>query len=132
MNIPPKADKWTVFGCTLALGVMSYARSTGLPFEPIECVVTSLLVAAFFTVGYVIWCAFCRWLARRFRGHAISRNVRAVSNATFVALMRGMIFLPVPKSTSRFRSESASRHPQTGRQISIPIGRRVDPRCTLI
>jgi hypothetical protein len=104
MNIPQKADKWIFFVCTFALGRVEYSRSTGLHFAPVEWLVDSVVIAVLLTLVYVIWCAFCRWLARRLRRPSISENVRTVSNAMFFALLMGALFLLVPPTyTTRAR-----------------------------
>jgi hypothetical protein len=88
----------------LALGRVEYSRSTGLHFAPVEWLVDSVVIAVLLTSFSVIWCAFCRWLARCLRKDAVSGNVRAVSNAIFFAFLMGAIFLLVPPTyTTRGR-----------------------------
>ena len=68
MNIPPTADKWIVFAGLFGVAMADYARSTGIPFEPVIWGVLSLFFATLFMLVYVGWRAFCRWLTRRLCG----------------------------------------------------------------
>lgn len=78
MNIPQSVDKWIVFICMVTVAMIDFGRSTGIAFEPVEFLVISLLLAAAFTISYVVWCAFCRWLSRRLRRELNAGILRTV------------------------------------------------------
>jgi hypothetical protein len=99
MNIPQKADKWIVFVATLVLAMVGDVRHPGFAGDPFLWCVGSVLIAVLLTLIYVIWCAFCRWLARRLRTDSLSKRVRFVSNTIFFALLILGVFLPVRKVT---------------------------------
>ena len=95
---------WTgTFLMTASYGVAmaDYARSTAIPDEPVIWGVLSLFIATFFTLVYISWRAFYRWLTRRLRGDLDAGNSRVIYNATFFALMLIVVFLPIPKTTMR-------------------------------
>jgi hypothetical protein len=99
MNIPQSVDKWIVFICMVMVAMIDFGRSTGIAFEPVEFLVISLLLAAAFTISYVVWCAFCRWLSRRLRRELNAGILRTVCNVTFFALILLAIFVPIRKFT---------------------------------
>jgi hypothetical protein len=104
MNIPPKADTVIVFTSILALVLVDYVRRNSIHLVSIEGCGDALLIAVLSTVGFVIGCAVCRFLARRFLNNTNLGHVRAFSNATFCVLLMSAIFVLIPPTyTTRAR-----------------------------
>lgn len=113
MNVPKKADKWIVFVIILAVGIVDSLRST-----PIERSVLPLMLAATFTISYVIWGALCRLMTRLFGKSLAVVSVRVFVNGVFLAFIMVAIFFPVPTVTVTIPAKisiktSADRHPDT-------------------
>jgi hypothetical protein len=104
MSIPQKVDKWIVFSVTFLFGTVYYPTGTGIPFEPLIWLVTSLLSGALFTTSYLVWCALCRWLTRRYSRNSVLMGPRIVANATYAVLIAVLVLWPHKTITEAVRT----------------------------
>jgi hypothetical protein len=96
MRIPPRADKWIVFGVFTGAGAINMLGSRGIPYGPFEWAFVCFGMGSVFALMYILWSAAGRWITRRREPNPPRRHLRLITNATFCLLAIGMIWMPIP------------------------------------
>jgi len=96
MRIPPRADKWIVFGVFTGTGAMNILGSRGILYGPFEWAFVCFGMGSVFALMYVLWSAAWRRIMRRPEPNPPRRHLRLITNATFCLWAIGMIWIPIP------------------------------------
>jgi hypothetical protein len=94
MNIPQKADKWVVFGLSLALAIFYYPRGPAIPSQPMFFTLFVSVIAMLGTICYLGWCALCRLFVRFWSRGVTPMRVRLVANSLFAIGVTLAVFWP--------------------------------------
>ena len=90
MAIPPRYDKWIIFGCTFVVTRVGYFPGHGfyrVPFSDVEDWIYSGVITGLTTISFIIVTACARWLSSRVRLRWLSEHRRALVNSIFIVLI---------------------------------------------
>ena len=101
MRIPPRADKWIVFGVFTVVGAIDVLGSREITYDRFEWTFVCFGTGAVFAILYVLWSAAWRWTTRRHGPNPPRPHLRLITNTTFCLLAIAIIWMPIPASTVR-------------------------------